>query len=106
MLYYNQKHPNVACSTSWDELLHRAVAHILSLDITDQALANLGFQGGALEALANRPKSWVELAVLQVVRDESLVSENLPDALDFHRSVTDQAAAHLNLLCENTYRTP
>ena len=48
----------------------------------------------------------VHLAVLQVVGEEDLVAERLQVALDFHRSVSDQAAAHLNLLHDSTFRTP
>ena len=50
-------------------------------------------------------KTWVHLAVLQVVGEERL-AEHIHDGLDFHRSVSDQAAAHLNLLGDNTFRTP
>jgi hypothetical protein len=48
----------------------------------------------------------VELAVLQVLGDPALVANRLAEALDFHRSVTDKAAAHLALLADNTFRTP
>ena len=44
--------------------------------------------------------------MLQVVGEAELVAEHLPEALDFHRQVSDQAAAHLNLLADNTWRTP
>ena len=56
--------------------------------------------------MQERPRAWLHFAVLQVVDDEDLVSEWLKEALDFHRSVSDSAAAHLNLLCNNTFRTP
>ena len=39
----------------------------------------------------------VHLAVLQVVGEEDLVAERLQVALYVHRSVPDQAVAHLNL---------
>ena len=48
----------------------------------------------------------MHLAVVQVVGEEDLVAERLQKALDFHRSVSDQAVAHLNLLHDNTFRTP
>ena len=51
-------------------------------------------------------KTWVYLAVIQAVGEEDLVAERLQVALDFHRSVSDQAVAHLNLLHDNTFRTP
>ena len=41
-----------------------------------------------------------------VVGSADLVTEHLERALAFHRKVIDQAAAHLNLLYQNTYRTP
>ena len=44
--------------------------------------------------------------MLQVVGEEDLVAERLQVALDFHRSVSDQATAHLNLLHDNTFKTP
>ena len=52
------------------------------------------------------PNTWVHLVVLQVVGEEDLVAERLHVALDFHRSVSDQAVAHLNLLHDNTFRKP
>ena len=51
------------------------------------------------------PTTWVHLVVLQVVGEEDLVPERLQVALDFHRSASDQAVAHLNLLRDNTFRT-
>ena len=59
-----------------------------------------------LAAMAQPPRTWVELAVLQVVGEQDLVAERLQPALDFHGQVADQAASHLSLLAENTYRTP
>jgi hypothetical protein len=106
LLYYNQKHPTIASSTSWDELLQKAVSEILDLDITPKVLNRFSSNEEALGAMKTRPRTWVALAVLQVVGEEDLVSEWLQQALDFHRSVSDQAAARLNLLFENTYRTP
>ena len=106
LLHYNQKHPHVASSTSWDELLQRAVCEILSLDITPEVLTRFASSENALREMQERPKTWVTLVVFQVVGDEDLVGERMEDALDFHRRVSDQAAAHLNLLFDNTYRTP
>ena len=54
----------------------------------------------------NRPQTWVELAVLEVVGQEDLVAEYLNEALDFCRLVSESAASHLALISENTYRTP
>ena len=106
LLYYNQKHPSVASSTSWDVLMQRAVSEILNLDITEKVLQRFALNEETLGEMEERPKSWVALAVLQVMGEERLVGEKLQEAFDFHRLVSDQAAAHLNLLFDNTYRTP
>ena len=106
LLYYNQKHATVAAVTSWDEMMQRAVSEILTLEITPQVLQRLRWSEEAFAALEERPKTWVELAVLEVVGEQNLVPERLLEALDFHRSVSDQAAAHLNLLYDNNFRTP
>ena len=44
--------------------------------------------------------------MLKVVDDEDIVAEHLQEALQFHRSVSGPAAAHLGLLAYNTFRTP
>ena len=106
LLYYNSKHPSVASSTSWDVLMQRAVSEILNLDITEMVLKRFALNEETLGEMEERPKSWVALAVLQVMGEERLVGEKLQEALDFHRLVSDQAAAHLNLVSDNTYRTP
>ena len=106
LLYHNQKHPTIASSTSWDEFLQKGASEILNLDITPKVLDMFRLDPEDLKAMEVRPGTWVHLVVLQVVGEQSLVDEHLGSALDFHRSVTDQAAAHLNLLAENTFRTP
>ena len=106
LYYWTGNHPSVACETSWDDLMQKAVALILSLEITSQVLERFHFKEEAWAALPTRPKTWVELAILQIVGEEDLVAENLVEGLDFHRKVADQAASHLNLLFENAFRTP
>ena len=69
-------------------------------------LKRFGWNDKALQALDEMPKAWVHLAALQVVGEEVLVAERLQVPLDFHRSVSDQAVAHLNLLHDITFRTP
>ena len=69
-------------------------------------LKRFGWNEKAFQALNERPNTWAHIAVLQVVVEEDLVSERLQVALDFHWSVSDQAAAHLSLLYDNTFRTP
>ena len=44
--------------------------------------------------------------MLQGVGEQDLVAERLPEAMDFHMQVSESAAAHLNLLANNTFRTP
>ena len=56
--------------------------------------------------LARAPKTWVDIAVLNVVEEKDLVADRLPQALEFHRLVTDRAAGHLQLLADNTFRSP
>ena len=61
---------------------------------------------GDLAAMAARPTTWVDLAILQILGEEDLVEERLTEGLDFQRKVSDEAASHLNLLFENAFRTP
>ena len=107
LLHWNGKHRQVAQSSSWDELMEKAVLIIQDLSLTTEVLERLQFSEETLDALPVRPKSWVELVVLQVVGDgdEALVAARLPEALDFHRSVTDAAGSHLALIGDNTFRT-
>ena len=106
LLYYNQKHPYVATSTSWEELQQKSVSEIVDLTLKPVVLERFGRHEEGLQELREIPRTWVHLAVLEVVGDENIVSEWLQEALTFHRSVSDQAAAHLNLLLDNTFRTP
>ena len=106
LLYYSGHHPTVAAATTWDELMEKAVTIILNLEITDKVLERFNLTEDNLRDMDERPKTWVDLAVLQVLGEEALVAERLPEALAFHRSVSNSAAAHLNLLATNTYRTP
>ena len=102
--YWCGKHESVASSTSWDELLQKSVSLILSLEITPRVLNN--FKMNEEDLAGDRPKTWVELAVLQVVGEQDLVGERMQEALEFHNSVSSAAASHLNLLGDNTFRTP
>ena len=107
LLYENQKnHRKVAENTSWDQFMQRASGLILDLEITEEPLPRLGSSAEALDALDHRPRTWVEVVVLQVVNDEDLVGEHLGEALNFHRVVTDSCAGHLSLIADNTFRTP
>ena len=86
LLYYNQKHPNVATSTTWEDLLQKAVSEILDLALKPVVLERFGWdEQGLQELLLDRPRTWVHLAVHEVVHDENIVSEWLQEALDFHR---------------------
>ena len=106
LLCWNGKHAQVAGNTSWDELLAKASRILLDLELTPEVLLRFNSSPTQLLAMARPPKTWVELAVLQVVGEQDLVDERLREALDFHRSETDQTAAHVSLLADNTWRTP
>ena len=106
LMYWNSKHTRVACETSWDELMSKATFIILDLEISEYFLERFKYPAEELAALDPRPQTWVELVVLDVVGERDLVDGNLQEALDFHRSVSGQAAAHLALLLDNTFRTP
>ena len=106
LLYWAGKHPTVACDTTWDQLMQKAVSLILSLEITIEVLERFKLSETGLEGMGARPRTWVDLALLQVVGDPDLVAEHLPEALEFHRSVSDPAAAHWSLLSGNTFRAP
>jgi hypothetical protein len=106
LMHWSSKHPKVAAECSWDELVAKAVEILVDLSLTPKALERFQTTPEALEGMVDPPKTWVELAVLEVVGEEDLVAEHLKPALDFHRKVTDQAAAHLALLADNTFRTP
>ena len=103
---WSGKRPEVASSTSWDALMQAAIVNILELEITQKVLERFNKTEEDMTALSERPRTWVALAILDVVHEEHLVGERLQETLDFHRSVTDAAAAHLNLLFNNTFRTP
>ena len=104
--YWTNKHKSVVSETSWDELLGFAVKLILDLQITPRVLEHFNMTQADLDAWETPPRSWVCLAVYQVVGQEDLVSERLEEALEFHRKVSEQAGAHLNLVGDNTFRTP
>jgi len=106
LYYWSGSHPSVACETSWEDLMQRAVSLILSLEMTPQVLERFHVSEDDVQAMDPRPRTWVDLAVLQVVGEQDLVAERLPESLEFHRRLSDQAAAHLNLLADNTFRTP
>ena len=106
LYYWSGKHPSVAAETSWDDLMKKAAGLIVDLGVSDKVLERFHLKEEDLTAMAARPKSWVDLAILQVVGEEDLVAGYRPEALGFHRRVTDQAAGHLHLLESNTYRTP
>ena len=102
--WWSGKHKSIVLEASWDELMRRAVSIILDLEVTPEVLQRFKVDDTVLEDMQD--KTWVGLAVRQVVGEAELVAEHLPEALDFHRQVSDQTAAHLNLLADNTWRTP
>ena len=107
LVNYSQKHSTVASSTSWDALLHEAVNEIQDLSLKPLVLQRFGGSEQRLGTLRIKPRTWVHLAVLSVTgEEEDLMGDKLMDALDFHKSVSGPASAHLHLLLDNTYRTP
>ena len=108
LLHWNVRHNMVAAETSWEQLVAQATSLILDLGFGLSANVHERFKTTpeTLAAMDPPPRTWVELAVLQVVGEPGLVAERLQDALDFHRAVADQAAAHLALVGDNTFRTP
>ena len=52
-----------------------------------RVLQRFGMTEEALVDLEVRPKTWVDLAVLQVVGEQDLVAERLQEPMDFHRQV-------------------
>ena len=106
LLHWNSRHNMVADGTQWDELLEKAVKLILDLKIDPEVLKRLQVTEERLAAMPARPTTWVRLVVLQVLGDPDLVEEHMEQSLDFHRQVSDSAAAHLNLLLLNTFRAP
>ena len=83
------KNAFVATTTSWDELLQRAVSIILDLEITPEVLKKFGTTEYELRTL--EPRTWVELVVLEVMGVPDLVADRVRDALDFHRKVSAEA---------------
>ena len=106
LLKWSQEHQRITLLASWDALMQQAVESILDLDTTPETLRRLGVTEDEIRAFVDPPRTWVEVLVLQVVGDRDLVPEHLQKAYDFHRQVTDAASAHLNLLADNTFRTP
>ena len=106
LLHWSVKHPKLSLDTSWDALVVKAVGIINDIAIDPRGLERFATTEEDLEALGERkPKTWVELAVLEVLGDGALVDVFLDKALAFHAKVSTQASAHLNLVGENTYRT-
>ena len=104
LMWWSGKHKSIGCETSWDELLTRSMSIILNLEVIPEVLKRFEVDGNVLKDM--QAKTWVGLAVLQVVGEPELVEEHFVEALEFHRLVSDQTAAHVNLLADNTWRTP
>ena len=106
LYFWNGAHPQVAAETSMDLLMERATKAILDLSIDQEVLTRLGTSYEDLERTgAAPPKTWVEVVVRLTMRDEALTAGRLPEALDFHRRVSDRASSHLGLLAENLARS-
>ena len=106
LAYWTAAHPIVAKDTSLETLMDKACNLILDLSVTQEVLQRFTVENGHAQLQPRPSRTWVELAVFQIVGEEAVVEETLPEALDFHREVTDKAAAHLRLIQENNMRTP
>ena len=107
LLYWNAKHNMTASSTSWDELVQQAEHQILDLTICDRVLLRFKTTRAAVDAMDPRPRTWLDLAVLQVVGAfMDLYEREITGASVFHRQVAGKAASHLMNIGHNTYRTP
>ena len=53
LLYVKQQHPSVATSTTWDDLMQKAMAEILNLELTPLILQRFGWTEKALQALGD-----------------------------------------------------
>jgi len=108
LLYWSGKNSKVASVSSWEDIMAEATTTIWDLKVTPEVLERFSTANVApwAMAMAAEPDTWVELAVQQVVGEQHLVAEYLPEALKFHRIVAGQASGHLALLADNTFRTP
>ena len=106
MYFWNGAHPQVAAQMPLAELMQKATEVILDLEVNEEVLARLGTSFEDLERIGGlAPRSWVEVVVRLVVRDEAIAEDRLEEALDFHRKVSDRASSHLALIAENLART-
>ncbi len=80
LLYWTGKHNKVASEMSWIDLVSKATAVILSLNVTPEFPQRFGDTLEEFAGLNPKPKTWVELTVLKVVADEDLVEIHLPEA--------------------------
>lgn len=69
--------------------MEKACKVIRVMPIDDEGLDRFGVTNADLKARKWFPKTWVELTVLQVVRDPAQVKNWLKAALDFHRLIKD-----------------
>ena len=68
--WWSGKHKSIVVEASWDELMRRAVDIILDLEVTPRVLQRFEVDDTVLEVI--QVKTWVELAVLQVVGEAEL----------------------------------
>ena len=52
---------------SWDELFEEAKGHMFDLSLTPEVLQSVKLKSEDLGAMANIPKTWVELAMMRAV---------------------------------------
>ena len=103
--YWSDKHVFVAESTTWDALVLRCIRIIGDLSITEETLKTFSTSVAELHAMDPQPTTWVSLAVHDIVGEEGH-GDYVAGALEHHRQMSGDAAAHLNLTADNTFRTP
>ncbi len=100
-------HARVAEVTSLDALVAKAV-HTLTdpTTVDDEFLVVRRLSRAALAARGWAGKSWVEVAVLHCFGGDARRCEDvLPESYTYHTSISSAAAAHLQLVFQNIFRT-
>ena len=105
LMYHNSKHPNLALEDTWDGMSKKFTEHILDMALTDEVLKRFKTTQENLDALGWLPNSWIDLVVLMVMGDTTLVEGQLSEAFAYHKVITDKAASHLALVASNIMRT-
>lgn len=98
-------HGTIASCATWESVVAEATEVIGDLSVDEGVLRRFRLSPAILKESGWVPRTWVELALQQILGDPDLVSDALPAALEFHRRVADKASAHLALTVENIGRS-